>query len=75
MTSAVCGVKPVAACGGMAVAVFVMHFPVAEEVGEQDCRWRIPTTQCSIVETWETAQDRKGGVAVLKKESMVPAEA
>ena len=67
--------KPVAACGGMAVAFFVMHFPVAEEVGEQDCRSRIPTTQCGIVETWETAQDRKGGVAVLKKESMVPAEA
>ena len=67
--------KPVAACGGMAVAGFVMHFPVAEEVGEQDCRSRIPTTQCIIVETWEAAQDRKGGVAVLKKESMVPAEA
>ena len=60
----------------MAVAVFVMHFPVAEEVGKQDWRMRCwPGVFKSILETWETAQDRKGGVAVLKKELMEPAEA
>ena len=60
MTSAVCGVKPVAACGVMAVAVLVMHFPVAEEVGKQDWRMRCwPGVFESILETWEAAQEER----------------
>jgi len=42
----------------MAVAVFVMHFPVAEEVGKQDWRMRCwPGVFESILETWEAAQE------------------
>ena len=60
MTSVVCGVKPVAACGVMAVAVLVMHFPVAEEVGKQDWRMRCwPGVFESILETWEAAQEER----------------
>ena len=60
MTSAVCSVKPVAACGVMAVAVLVMHFPVAEEVGKQDWRMRRwPGVFKSILETWEAAQEER----------------
>ena len=52
--------KPVAACGVMAVAVLVMHFPVAEEVGKQDWRMRCwPGVFESILETWEAAQEER----------------
>ena len=58
MTSVVCGVKPVAVCGVMAVAILVMHFPDAEEVGKQDWRMRCwPGVSESILETWEAAQE------------------
>ena len=60
MTSAVCGEKPVAACGVMAGAVLVMHFPDAEEVGKQDWRMRCwPGVSESIFETWEAAQEER----------------
>ena len=42
----------------MAVAVLVMHFPVAEEVGKQDWRMRHwPGVFRGMFETWEAAQE------------------
>ena len=42
----------------MAVAVLVMHFPVAEEVGKQDWRMRHwPGVDRGMFETWEAAQE------------------
>ena len=42
----------------MAVAILVMHFPDAEEVGKQDWRMRCwPGFSESILETWEAAQE------------------
>ena len=42
----------------MAVAVLVMHFPVAEEVGKQDWRMRHwPGVFKSMLETWEAAPE------------------
>ena len=42
----------------MAVAVLVMHFSFAEEVGKQDWRMRrLPVVFKSILETWEAAQE------------------
>ena len=42
----------------MEVAVLVMHFPVAEEVGKQDWRMRRwPGVFKSMLETWEAAQE------------------
>ena len=63
MTSAVCGVKPVAACGVVAVAVLVMHFPVADGLALSRACLK------------HGRRRRKGGVAVLKKSWMEPVEA
>ena len=72
----------------MAVAILVMHFPDAEEVGKQDWRMRCwPGVFESILETWEAAQEERSrgaekivdgasrGLALQGKEPMMNGKA